>query len=154
MRILLTEVLRAIGVRDILEAGNGAEALQTMRSHAVDVIIADLAMEPIDGIEFIRLLRNAPDSPGQMIPVIMVTGHSTERRVREARDAGANEFLAKPVTARGVLERIMEVIDHARPYVRCEGYFGPDRRRKHDSAYLGPKRRTSDQTEDLGTPEA
>lgn len=145
MRILLTEILRAIGVRNLYEAGDGAEALQLMRTHAIDVVIADLAMEPIDGIEFTRLLRNAPDSPGQMTPVIMVTGHSTERRVKEARDAGANEFLAKPVTARGVLERIVEVIEHPRAYVRCEGYFGPDRRRKADPGYIGPRRRAGDQ---------
>lgn len=144
MRMLLTEILRAIGVRNLYDASDGAEALQLMRTHAIDVVIADLAMEPIDGIEFIRLLRNAPDSPGQMTPVIMVTGHSTERRVKEARDAGANEFLAKPVTARGVLERIVEVIEHPRAYVRCEGYFGPDRRRRADPGYVGPRRRADD----------
>jgi len=144
MRILLIEILRAIGVRNLYEASDGAEALQLMRTHAIDVVVADLAMEPVDGIELTRLLRNAPDSPGQMTPVIMVTGHSTERRVKEARDAGCNEFLAKPVTARGVLERIVEVIEHPRAFVRCEGYFGPDRRRRVDPAYTGPRRRADD----------
>lgn len=145
MRILLTELLRAIGVRNLYEASDGAEALQLMRTHVIDVVIADLAMEPVDGVELTRLLRNAPDSPGQMTPVIMVTGHSTERRVKEARDAGCNEFLAKPVTARGVLERIVEVIEHPRSYVRCDSYFGPDRRRRADPAYTGPRRRAEDQ---------
>lgn len=148
MRTILLEVLRAIGVRDVYEAANGAEALQAMRTRPVDVVLTDLAMEPIDGIEFVRLLRNAPDSPNQMIPVIMVTGHSTERRVKEARDAGVNEFLGKPVTARGVLERIHEVVDHARAYVRCDDYFGPDRRRKDEHGYAGPRRRASDNTGD------
>lgn len=148
MRTLIVEILRAIGVRNLYEAANGAEALQLMRTHPIDVVLTDLAMEPIDGIEFVRLLRNAPDSPGQMTPVIMVTGHSTERRVREARDAGINEFLAKPVTARGVLERIQEVVDHARTYVRCDDYFGPDRRRKQDPGYSGPRRRAQDQQPD------
>lgn len=152
MRTILVEVLRAIGVRDLIEAASGAEALQKMRAHPVDVVLTDLAMEPIDGIEFVRLLRNAPDSPNQMIPVIMVTGHSTERRVKEARDAGVNEFLAKPVTARGVLERIAEVIEHARAYVRCDDYFGPDRRRKEEGpGYVGPRRRSSDSSDDPGS---
>jgi len=148
MRILLTEILRAIGVRNLHEASDGAEALQLMRTHPIDVVIADLAMEPVDGVQFTRLLRNAPDSPGQMTPVIMVTGHSTERRVKEARDAGCNAFLAKPVTARGVLERVVEVIEHPRAYVRCDDYFGPDRRRRNDPAYAGPKRRTDDRQAD------
>lgn len=144
MRVLLTEILRAIGVRYIHEATDGAEALQIMRMHQIDVVMTDLAMQPLDGIDFVRLLRNSPDSPNQMCPVIMITGHSTSRRVAEARDAGVNEFLAKPVTARGVIERIGEIIEHPRPYVRADDYFGPDRRRKVESHYAGPWRRSSD----------
>jgi hypothetical protein len=65
-------------------------------------------------------------------------------RVQEARNTGVNEFLAKPLTARGVVERISQVIDHPRPYVKTEGYFGPDRRRRADPGFAGPFRRESD----------
>ena len=141
MRVLLTEILRAIGVRQVFEANDGAEALQIMRTHQIDIIMTDLAMQPLDGIDFVRLLRNSPDSPNPMAPVIMITGHSTSRRVTEARDVGVNEFLSKPVTARGVLERIAQVVDSPRPYVRSANYFGPDRRRRNDPSYNGPRRR-------------
>ena len=144
MRVLLTEILRAIGVRQVFEATDGAEALQLMRSHQIDIIMSDLAMQPLDGIDFVRLLRNSPDSPNPMAPVIMITGHSTMKRVNEARDVGVNEFLSKPVTARGVLERIGRVVENPRPYVRTSDYFGPDRRRRNDPNYDGPKRRASD----------
>ena len=100
MRVLLSEILRAIGVRHVFEASDGAEALQLMRSHAIDIVMTDLAMQPLDGIDFVRLVRNSPDSPNPMVPVIMITGHSTLRRVAEARDVGVTEFLSKPVTAR------------------------------------------------------
>lgn len=150
MRLLLTEILRAIGVRSVFEAEHGAEALSIMRTNSIDIVMTDLAMGPIDGIDFVRQLRTAPDSPNQLIPVIMVTGHSTSRRVTEARDAGVTEFLAKPVTARGVLERVVEVIDNPRPFVRSRDYFGPDRRRKADPHFHGPYRRMGDpQTVDL-----
>ena len=66
MRVLLAEILRAIGVKQILEANDGAEGLQMMRTHAVDIVMTDLAMQPLDGIDFVRLLRNSPDSPNQM----------------------------------------------------------------------------------------
>ncbi len=79
-----------------------------------------------------------------MAPVIMITGHSTMKRVNEARDVGVTEFLSKPVTARGVLERINRVVENPRPFVRTGDYFGPDRRRRNDPAYEGPKRRASD----------
>jgi two-component system chemotaxis response regulator CheY len=144
MRVLLTEILRAIGVRQVFEANDGAEALQIMRGHQIDIIMTDLAMQPLDGIDFVRQLRNSPDSPNPMAPVIMITGHSTSRRVAEARDVGVNEFLSKPVTARGVLVRIAQVVDHPRSFVRTADYFGPDRRRKADPSYNGQRRRAAD----------
>ena len=149
MRVLLTEILRAIGVRQVFEAADGAEALQMMRTHAIDIVMTDLAMQPLDGIDFVRLVRNSPDSPHPMIPVIMITGHSTIRRVAEARDVGVTEFLSKPVTARGVIERISRVVDHPRPFVRSADYFGPDRRRREDQSYQGPYRRTTDKRTQL-----
>ncbi|HVM98931.1 MAG TPA: response regulator [Caulobacteraceae bacterium] len=144
MRVLLTEILRAIGVRNVFEANDGAEALQMLRNHPIDIVMTDLAMQPLDGIDFVRLLRNSQDSPNPMVPVIMITGHSTMRRVAEARDVGVTEFLSKPVTARGVIERISRVIDHPRPFVRTSEYFGPDRRRRDDAGYPGPYRRKTD----------
>ncbi|UTP38799.1 response regulator [Phenylobacterium sp. LH3H17] len=144
MRVLLAEILRAIGINQIYEACDGAEGLQMMRNHPVDIVLTDLAMEPLDGIDFVRLLRNAADSPNQLVPVIMITGHFTLARIREARDAGVNEFLAKPITARGVIERVHQIIDHSRPFVRTDDYFGPDRRRRNDPRYDGPLRRVAD----------
>lgn len=145
MRVLIGEILRAIGVKNVFEANDGAEALETMRRQAIDIVMTDLAMQPLDGIDFVRLIRNSPDSPNQMVPIVMITGHSTQKRVSEARDSGVTEFLAKPVTARGVIERITQVIDHPRPFIRTGGYFGPDRRRRADPAYAGPWRRGDDQ---------
>jgi two-component system, chemotaxis family, chemotaxis protein CheY len=144
MRVLLAEILRAIGVQHIYEANDGAEGLQMMRDHQIDLVMTDLSMQPLDGIDFVRLLRNSPDSPNQMAPVIMVTGHSTFARVNEARDAGVSEFLAKPLTARGVIERLHQAIERPRPFVRSGDYFGPDRRRRVDPDYRGPKRRATD----------
>lgn len=144
MRVLLTEILRAIGVRNIYEANDGAQALQVMRNHPVDIIMTDLQMQPLDGIDFVRLLRKSTDSPNPMCPVIMITGHSTLRRVAEARDVGVTEFLSKPVTARGVLQRIGLVVEHPRAFVRTDDYFGPDRRRRSDPTYAGPRRRAMD----------
>lgn len=143
-RVLLTEILRAIGIQQIYEASDGAEGLQLMRAHNIDIVLTDLAMEPLDGIDFVRLLRNSPDSPNPMAPVLMITGHSTLRRIQEARDVGVNEFMAKPITARGVIERLQQIIDHPRPFIRTDDYFGPDRRRKSDPAHPGPWRRAAD----------
>ncbi len=82
-----------------------------------------------------------------MVPVIMMTGHSERHRIEEARDAGITEFLAKPISARSVLERMIEVIEHPRPFVRTKSYFGPCRRRKNDKTFKGPWRRGTDDPE-------
>jgi two-component system chemotaxis response regulator CheY len=150
MRVLLAEILRAIGVVRIYEANDGAEGLQMMREHPVDLVMTDLSMQPLDGIDFVRLLRNSPDSPNQMAPVIMITGHSTFARVNEARDAGVSEFLAKPLTARGVIERLHQAIENPRSFVRTDDYFGPDRRRRNDPAYSGQRRRSIDGQKQTG----
>lgn len=141
MRVLLSEILKAVGVRNILEASDGAQALKAMRGQQIDIIMTDLSMQPLDGIDFVRLLRRSPDSPNPMCPVIMITGHSTLTRVQEARNAGVNEFMAKPLTARGVVERINQIVEHPRPYVKTDDYFGPDRRRRADPDFNGPERR-------------
>jgi two-component system, chemotaxis family, chemotaxis protein CheY len=144
MRILLTEILRAIGVRQVYEAVDGAEALSLLRRAAIDVVFTDLSMSGLDGIDFVNLVRKSPDSPNPFVPIVMITGHSTERRVHEARDAGVNEFLAKPVTARGVIHRLTLLIENPRPFVRAGDYFGPDRRRRDDPRYQGERRREED----------
>jgi two-component system chemotaxis response regulator CheY len=150
MRVLLAEILRAIGVVRIFEANDGAEGLQMMRDHPIDLVMTDLSMQPLDGIDFVRLLRNSPDSPNKLAPVIMITGHSTFARVNEARDAGVSEFLTKPLTARGVIERMHEAIEHPRSFVQTGDYFGPDRRRRVDPTYRGPRRRASDEKKQAG----
>ncbi len=106
--------------------------------------IVDFNMSPIDGVEFTRLVRQAADSPNPFLPIIMLTGHAARARVEEARDAGVTEFVVKPVTAKAVLDRINAVVNKARPFIRTQEYFGPDRRRRQDPAFTGPWRRQGD----------
>ena len=59
-------------------------------------------MEPIDGLEFSRMLRDDLTHPATRVPVMMITGFAEKQYVEAARDAGVSEFLAKPVTVDGV----------------------------------------------------
>jgi DNA-binding response OmpR family regulator len=116
------------------------------------VAFVDFQMAPVDGVEFTQLVRNASDSPNPFLPVIMLTGHADRARVEEARDAGVTEFIVKPVTARAVLDRLNNVINRPRSFVRTDDYFGPDRRRRQDPAYDGPWRRKGDAAGAVGNP--
>ena len=74
----------------------------------------------------------------------VITGHSERWRVMEARDAGVTEFIAKPLTAKAVIDRVNAVIFRPRPFIRTPTFFGPDRRRRADPTYQGPWRRAAD----------
>lgn len=67
----------------------------------------------------------------------MLTGHAETERVPMSRDAGINHFLTKPASVKALSDRIVSLIDHPRPFIRTQRYFGPDRRRKN----LGPPER-------------
>ncbi len=68
-------------------------------------------MEPVNGIELAKRVHKAPDSPNRFIPMIMITGHSEKLRITEARDAGINEILIKPISATQLYQHIKSVID-------------------------------------------
>lgn len=144
MRAIVMTVLAGVGVRNVRETRDGAEALEALRDWPADVAIVDFQMFHIDGVEFTRMVRTAPDSKNPYLPIVMMTGHSEKSRVVEARDAGVTEFVAKPLTAKSVLERLQAVIYRPRPFVRAGAYFGPDRRRRDDPAYTGPWLRATD----------
>jgi two-component system, chemotaxis family, chemotaxis protein CheY len=149
MRTLLRSLLLALGMKSVYEAADGQTGFDELRSRKPDFVMTDLSMKPVDGIEFTRMVRMGQDSPNPYVPIIMVTGHTERLRVEAARDAGVTEFLAKPITAQNLLLRIAEIVERPRPFVRCDGYFGPDRRRRADEDYAGPWRRHDDFKDDL-----
>lgn len=128
MRAIVGTILKGVGVRDLREAQDGADGLQTLRSWPADLAIVDFQMEPLDGVQFTRLVRNSPDSVNPFLPIIMMTGFADRNRVCEARDAGVTEMIAKPLTARAIMARIDAVIQRPRDFVRTPDYFGPLRR--------------------------
>lgn len=144
MCTILRTVLQGVGIRDIIEVRDAAAAFEALRNVAPDLALVDYQLGDLDGLEFTRLVRTADDSPTPTLPIILVTAHAERSRVKEAIDAGINEFVVKPVSARALVERIRTVVNHPRPFVKAPGYFGPDRRRRADQNYRGPWRRKDD----------
>lgn len=144
MRAIVVAILRGAGFGNIKEASDGAHALEEMRSSVADIVIVDLNMSPIDGLEFTHMMRTAPDSPSPFVPIIMMTGHTERSKVMAARDAGINEFVAKPISAKTLLDRIVAIIDRPRSFVRTKTYSGPCRRRGKAKDFSGPWLRDTD----------
>jgi CheY-like chemotaxis protein len=144
MRSLLRALLNSAGIKDVVEAAHGQAGMEALREHKSDLVLTDMVMKPMDGLELTRHIRNDERSPNPFVPIIMISGHTEKYRVEAARDAGVTEFLAKPITAQNLFTRIAEIVERPRAFVRCDNYFGPDRRRRQNDDYPGPWRRKED----------
>jgi CheY-like chemotaxis protein len=141
MRKLVITILQAFGINQIFEAENGERGWLSLRENNPDVCVLDWVMEGMSGLDLTQKIRFDPLSPNPFVPVIMLTGHTALEQVRQARDAGVNEFIAKPVSVKTMMQRLQSIIEHPRPYVRTKVYFGPCRRRRGAEEYRGPERR-------------
>src|SRR5262245_28441727 len=92
MIALAGSVLKIFGFKNIFTADNGEEAFQLVCKHDPDLIITDWMMEPMDGLEFTKMLRRNPLTPNPYVPIMMMTGFSSRLRVESARDMGVTEF--------------------------------------------------------------
>jgi CheY-like chemotaxis protein len=128
MRRIIRTLLHGFGTREVSEAEDGAAGLEAFATHLPDVVITDWSMPVFDGIELTKMIRQPDTSPNPFVPIIMITGYAERTRVFEARDAGVSEMLVKPISAKGLYQRIAKVVLNPRPFIRTESYFGPDRR--------------------------
>lgn len=141
MRKIVATILQAFGVTQIFEAPDAEIAWKIIKEANPDVIVTDWMMDGMNGVDLVKMIRTSASSANPFVPVIMLTGYTSAERVRAARDAGVNEFLAKPVSVTAVLTRLTAVIEHPRPFVRTKAYFGPCRRRRAMDDFKGPERR-------------
>ena len=100
-----------------------------------------LSFEKGPRLELMQMIRQPGANANPYVAMIMLTGHSEKKRVMAARDAGVTEFLAKPISAKALYQRIINVVANPRPFIKTKTYFGPDRRRNTPSNYIGPERR-------------
>lgn len=106
-REMYSEFLSHSGMR-VAEAASGSGALETVREECPDVVVTDIAMPGMDGLELSRRLRSS--APTRDVPIIAVSGNATER----ARDAGANVVLQKPCAPDYLLHVIEDVLHKPR----------------------------------------
>jgi DNA-binding response OmpR family regulator len=132
-----------LGSREVFEAEDGASGLEATVHHCPDIIITDWMMPIFDGIELTSMIRNPDAKPNPFVPIIMLTGRTHKKNILKARDAGVTEFLAKPVSAKSLYARILNIVANPRPFIKSHHYFGPDRRRSKGEGYTGPERRKS-----------
>ncbi len=151
IRSIIIGILNALGIFSIVTAERGDLALEQMSNEKFDLLITDYEMPRMNGADFARAIRKqalsiSPTTNFQ-VPILMITGNVTRRRLQEVRDIGIDEILAKPFTATAVAERLKSALNRQREFVIGVTYVGPCRRRIKKSSLLGSMRRDSDLTE-------
>jgi len=110
MRKIVERSLRqsGLGISQVFEASNGAEALASIEQHPVDLILCDINMPVMDGLEFVKQLSGVENGKG--VPVVMITTEGSEGHVVQALSAGARGYIRKPFTSDQVKEHVLPVL--------------------------------------------
>jgi two-component system chemotaxis response regulator CheY len=110
MRKIVERSLRQAGLDSmkVLEAGSGVDGIEALKGNAVQLILSDINMPSMDGLEFLRQIRAQNLAPG--VPVVMITTESSEEHVKQAILSGAQGYIRKPFTAEQVKERVLPLL--------------------------------------------
>jgi two-component system chemotaxis response regulator CheY len=113
IRKILTRVLRQTGmaIQTIHEAGDGQDALAVMAQHRIDLVLSDINMPKMDGLQLLASLKASPK--WQNIPVVMITTEGGETKVAEAVKLGAAGYVRKPFTADQIKEKLVGILEPA-----------------------------------------
>jgi two-component system, chemotaxis family, chemotaxis protein CheY len=110
MRKIVERCLRQAGMDlgQVQEASNGAEALALINDNPFDLILSDINMPVMDGLEFIRHLKEVESAKN--IPIVMITTEGGEKHVMEALSLGAKGYIRKPFTPDQVKEHVIPIL--------------------------------------------
>jgi two-component system chemotaxis response regulator CheY len=110
MRKIVERSLRQAGITlaRVFEAGNGAEGLAVLAENKVDLILCDINMPVMGGLEFVKTLPTIPN--GKNVPVVMITTEGSEVHVVQALSSGARGYIRKPFTPEQVKEQVLPVL--------------------------------------------
>ena len=113
MRKIVERSLRQAGLDPLVvfEASSGTDGLELLKTQQVDLILSDINMPSMDGLEFLRQIRAQNLAPD--VPVVMITTESSEEHVKQAILSGAQGYIRKPFTAEQVKERVLPLLNAA-----------------------------------------
>lgn len=141
---ILNQVFNGFGARNINRANSVGAARQHVMANEVDLIVATDQLSEASAYDFVSWLRRMEGNANVFTPVIIVSGHTRRANVGKARDCGANFMVAKPLSPRVMLERVIWVAREKRPFLEAGDYVGPDRRHREAAPEDNKGRRKND----------
>jgi two-component system chemotaxis response regulator CheY len=128
-RRLTRTMLMNLGAKSVIEAADGLAALEMIRTCDPDVMLLDMDMPVLDGMEVMRIVRSPGVFPRPNLPIIMLTNRAERSAVVEALRAGAHEFLLKPTSPQALRDRLTSILLNPRPMMKLGNYYVPKPRR-------------------------
>ncbi len=110
----LLQLMLAPADYEVLEAGDGFEALEMVGEYKPDILVLDVMMPNMDGITLCRKLRSQKDTVN--IPIILLSAKTNPEAIQEGLGAGANRYLTKPVSRKDLLESLAEILSSVSIY--------------------------------------
>ena len=96
-------------VEEIIEAGNGLEGLDVLSEQSVDMVLADINMPEMNGMEMAAAILANPATEG--VPVVIISTHAEDVRINELRSQGVKAYIHKPFTAETIRDVFIEVLE-------------------------------------------
>ena len=137
-------MLRGFGAEKILECRNSIEALKALNGQKIDILLCDARLPEHGGLALTRAIRRKADNENRMMPILLMSSDTRGTTIRQARDAGANMVIAKPISPTSLYDRLVWIALTPRQFVDAPTYFGPDRRFKTEGYPNGVERRKKD----------
>lgn len=141
---MLSSVFHGFGVKEQIKCSSALEGKKIIQDRSVDLVVIDCADAAMDSYAFARWLRRETPAPLKHIPIILLTGHASQAKVKEGRDCGVSFVVTKPLTPSVLLKRIQWLAMDEREFVECATYVGPDRRVRNFGPPLGMAGRRKD----------
>jgi CheY-like chemotaxis protein len=142
-RRIIHGILRGFGANKLLEVANEKDLLRTLTVQKIDILICDERLPEHGGLALARAIRRNAKNENRTMPILVMTGDARESTIRQARDAGANMVVTKPMSPKSLYDRLAWIAFRPRKFIDTDAYFGPDRRFKTEG-YPGPGRRKGD----------
>ncbi|MDR2401779.1 MAG: response regulator [Deferribacteraceae bacterium] len=108
MRRIIKNTLQKIGFANVLEAGNGVEALEIMAKQNVDMIITDWNMPEMDGLTYVKAVRGKDQF--KETPILMITTEAAKEDILTALRSGVNNYVVKPFTPDTLQEKVFKLL--------------------------------------------
>lgn len=142
--MLVHGMLRGFGANKVIEVRDSLGVFQVLSGQKVDILLCDSRLPPHGGLKLTHAIRRNENNENRTVPILMMSSDTRETTVKNARDAGANMVIAKPISPSNLYDRLAWLAFNPHKFVDTVNYFGPDRRFKIEGYPNGVGRRKGD----------